>query len=207
MNGTSILAMAALVVACMVSAFSLFTEKPEREIIIDAPLRRYRKPVLYVFTGLTLVFGGWQILKADKESRDSEKKHAAEREADGKQHSDDQAQIARLQSRVEAGNAMLERILVTLNQPQVISTGASGQPAVRLSWKPNETVGVVGYNIYRVEEANGKMSRLNSVPLSTPSYVDERVIPGSIYSYMATAVNSAGAESPHSNKIEVTIPN
>src|SRR5258708_25436061 len=205
MNATSILAMAALVVGGMVLAFCLFTEKPEGEIIIGAPLRRYRKPVLYVFTGLTLVFGGWQILKADKESRDAEKKHAAEREADGKQHSDDQAQIARLQSGVEAGNAMLERILVTLNPPQVISTGASGQHAVRLSWKPSETVGVVGYNIYRAE-ANGKISILNSFPLSTPSYVGKRVTPGSIYSYMATAVNSAGAESRHSNKIEGTIP-
>jgi hypothetical protein len=205
MNGTSILAMAALVVACMVSAFSLFTEKPEREIIIGTPLRRYRKPVLYVFTGLTLAFGGWQILKADKEGRDAEKKHAAEREADMKQHSDDQAQIARLQSGVEAGNAMLERILVTLNQPQVISTGASGQPAVKLSWTPNETVSVVGYNIYRVE-ANGKISRLNSVPLSTPSYVDVHVTPGSSYYYAATAVNSKGMESPRSNEIRVMIP-
>src|SRR5258708_14519853 len=163
MNTSSVLALAALAVGCVVSAFSLFSEKPERDIIVGAPLRRYRKPVLYVLTGLTLVFGGWQILKADKESRDAEQKHAAEREADEKQ-------ISSLKSSVEHGNAMLELILVTLYQPQVISMGASGQHAVRLSWKPNVTDGVVGYNIYRSEGRGTSYAKLNPVPLRTPSY-------------------------------------
>src|SRR5258708_7224393 len=200
MNTSSVLALAALVVACVVSAFSLFTEKPEREIIIGAPLRRYRKPVLYVLTGLTLVFGGWQILKADKESRDAEKKHAAEREAYGKQ-------ISSLKSSVESGNAILASILVKLEQPQVISTGASGRHVVRLSWKPNETVGVVGYNIYRSEAKGTSYMMLNHVPLKTPSWVDEHVTSGSTYYYVAASVNSAGRQSPLSTDIRVTIPN
>jgi hypothetical protein len=88
--------MAALVVACMVSVFSLFTERREREVIIGHTLRRYRKPVLYVFTALTLIFGAWQIWRADKDSRDADKKHAAEREVDGKQISSLQSGIATL---------------------------------------------------------------------------------------------------------------
>src|SRR6266481_3527007 len=96
MNGSSILTMVALVVACMVSAFSLFTEKREQEIIIGHTLRRYRKPVLYVFTVLTFVFGAWQIWRADKDSRNADKKHSTEREADGKQISGLQSGIATL---------------------------------------------------------------------------------------------------------------
>src|SRR5260221_106593 len=96
MNGSSILTMVALVVACLVSAFSLFTEKREQEVIIGHILRRYRKPVLYVFTALTFVFGAWQIWRADKDSRNAEKKHSAEREADGKQISSLQSGITTL---------------------------------------------------------------------------------------------------------------
>lgn len=96
MNGSSVLTMVALVVACLVSAFSLFTEKREQEVIIGHTLRRYRKPVLYVFTALTFVFGTWQIWRADKDSRNAEKKHSAEREADGKRISGLQSGITTL---------------------------------------------------------------------------------------------------------------
>src|SRR5208283_1590638 len=102
---------------------------------IGAPLRRYRKPVLYVLTGMTLVFGGWQIVKADKESKEADKK------------------LANLQSSVDAQSAKLDEIRVMLRAQVTSTERPTGRPtgplrahAVTLSWEANETTGIVGYN-------------------------------------------------------------
>lgn len=123
-----------------------------------------------------------------------------------KQHSEDQAKIAALQKSVESANAKLDLILVTLKLPQVTQQTPSGPHTVTLSWEPNTTAGVVGYNVYRSRTSRGPYVRLNSVPLTTPSYVDSTVTAGSSYYYVSTAIDSHGMESPYSNERQVVIP-
>ncbi len=64
-----------------------------------------------------------------------------------------------------------------------------------------ELEGLQGYNIYRDN------TKLNAVvmPVSTYSYADEGLDEGIVYGYSATAVYN-GAESPHSDKLEVMLP-
>jgi len=121
-------------------------------------------------------------------------------------HSEDQAQIAKLQKTVEAGNATLQLILVTLQQPQVRQATPSGPYSVSLSWKPSQTAGVIGYNIYRSSRSGGPYVKLNSVPLAAPSFEDVTVTPGASYYYVSTALNSKGMESPRSNEVRSIVP-
>jgi hypothetical protein len=73
MNGSSIWAIVALLVAALVAVATLLSEKKEREI--NPPrFRRWRKPILYSLTGAALVVGVVQILNADREACDAEKK-------------------------------------------------------------------------------------------------------------------------------------
>lgn len=123
-----------------------------------------------------------------------------------KQHSEDQARIAALQKSVETANTKLDLILVTLNLPQVTQETPSSPHTVTLSWEPNTTAGVVGYNVYRSRTSGGPYIRLNSVPLTTPSYEDKTLTPGSISYYVSTAIDSRGRESPFSNEREVVVP-
>lgn len=89
MNDSSILAIAALGVTALVALFTLATEKKESEPE-SAAIRRWRKPVLYLLTLLAFLIGTSQIRKADKESRDTDTKHAQE-------HQQDQQKISGLQ--------------------------------------------------------------------------------------------------------------
>ncbi len=63
--------------------------------------------------------------------------------------------------------------------------------AGNLSWEGPETLGVVGYNVYRSED--GGPSDLIAYVTDT-SYVDPAVVPEHTYNYMVAAVNEPGAE-------------
>jgi hypothetical protein len=89
---SSILAIFALAVASIVAVFTLLTEKPEIELV-PGPLRRLRKPGLYILTFLTMALGSWQIRKADGENHEAEQTRT-------KQHAGDQKQIIQLQQSV-----------------------------------------------------------------------------------------------------------
>jgi hypothetical protein len=89
---SSILAICALAVASIVAVFTLLTEKPEVELV-PGPLRRLRKPGLYILTFLTLALGSWQIWKVDGENHEAEQTRT-------KQHEGDQKQIIQLQQSV-----------------------------------------------------------------------------------------------------------
>jgi TolB protein len=80
----------------------------------------------------------------------------------------------------------------------------SGSHSVSLTWKASTSGNVVGYNVYR-GSSSGSYGLLNSMN-STTSYTDTTVQNGQTYSYVVTAVDSTGAESPHSNVAEAVIP-
>jgi len=131
------------------------------------------------------------------------------RDAD-RQHREDQAQIVRLQKTVEIGNAavqeQIQHILVLLEPPKVQQGTPSGPYSVSLSWKPNQTVGVIGYYIYRSSRSGGPYVKLNGVPLPTPSYEDKTATPGATYYYVTTAVDSEGRTSLASNEVSLVVP-
>jgi hypothetical protein len=85
-------AIAVLLVATLVTAFTLVTEKKEKEKNPE-PLRVWRKPILYILTVLAFVVGAVQIRKADRETREADAKHIGE-------HSADQQKISGLQDSV-----------------------------------------------------------------------------------------------------------
>jgi hypothetical protein len=123
-----------------------------------------------------------------------------------KQHSEDQARIARLQASIDKANETLNLIAVTMKLPQLKQETPSGPLIPTLSWEPNEPAGVVGYNIYRSRTSGGPYVKLNSAPLTTPFYEDTTVTAGSTYYYVSTAIDSRGTESPFSNERQVVVP-
>ena len=91
MNGSSIWAIAILLVASVVTFITLITEKKEEER--PTGLRKWRKTILVVLTIMALILGLGQIIKSDKESRKAEKDHI-------KEHGDDERQISVLQQSI-----------------------------------------------------------------------------------------------------------
>jgi hypothetical protein len=88
----------------------------------------------------------------------------------------------------------------------VSGTGASApQHSVSLSWTATPST-VVGYNIYRGAQSGGPYVKINSTPDTSTTYVDNTVVAGSTYYYVATAVDSSGQESAYSNQVQAQIP-
>jgi hypothetical protein len=77
--------------------------------------------------------------------------------------------------------------------------------AVTLSLTPNSS-NVTGYNVYRSSTSSGPYSKLNSVLVASPNYVDSTVVAAQIYYYVATSVDASGVESAYSNQVTATIP-
>jgi hypothetical protein len=90
-----------------------------------------------------------------------------------------------------------------LNIP-LTGTGTATQYSVSLSW--NYSPDVVGYNVYRCINANGKYSKINSNLDANTAYTDSTVVSGQIYDYVNTAVNSEGQESAYSTPAQAVIP-
>jgi hypothetical protein len=96
MNGSSIWAIAVLLVASVVTFVTLITEKKEEES--PTGLRKWRKTILVGLTIVALILGTGQIIKLDKESRKAEQDHI-------KEHGEDQRQ-----------NSLLQQSVTTLRQ-------------------------------------------------------------------------------------------
>jgi hypothetical protein len=75
--------------------------------------------------------------------------------------------------------------------------------SVDLSWDVDS--GAVGYNLYRGDSSSGPFALLASAITST-AYTDTTVYSGQTYYYVATATDSAGAESGYSNVATAFIP-
>src|SRR5215469_10248898 len=76
--------------------------------------------------------------------------------------------------------------------------------SVFLSWDPSTSSDIVGYNVYRATSSSTTYAILANSPLL--NYTDETVQAGQTYTYVVTAVNSAGEESVHSGSVTAVIP-
>lgn len=72
---------------------------------------------------------------------------------------------------------------------------------INVTWGASPSPDVVRYNIYKT--ASGQDTVMISVPRSRRFVVDETVVPGEIYRYFATAVDSAGNESTPSREVDI----
>ena len=79
------------------------------------------------------------------------------------------------------------------------------QHSVDLTWNASMSV-VVGYSIYRGATSGGPYSKINSTLDASTAYTDSTVQAGQTYYYVATAVDSTGAESVYSNQVTAVIP-
>ena len=95
------------------------------------------------------------------------------------------------------------------SSPTKIALSGTGVQAVihsvTLGWNA-DTAAVAGYHVYRSTVSGGPYTVLTYSPLNATSYVDLAVQSGKTYFYVATAVDSSGAESPYAPEISATIP-
>jgi hypothetical protein len=95
------------------------------------------------------------------------------------------------------------------NSPLAISLSGSGAAAVShsvtLNWTPS-TSSYAGFNVYRGSLSGGPYTMLNSALISATSFSDASVASGQTYYYVATEVDSTGAESVYSSEVTATIP-
>lgn len=88
-------------------------------------------------------------------------------------------------------------------------TGIGTQAAahnVTLFWDPSASQ-VIGYNVYRGTQSGGPYPlKLTASPQSMTGFVDNTVVAGNTYYYVATSVDMNAVESVSSNQIAATIP-
>jgi hypothetical protein len=84
--------------------------------------------------------------------------------------------------------------------------GGTCYPVV-LTWTASTSSNVTGYNVYRSTTSGSGYVLLNSSPITGTTYTDGTSQPGQTYYYVATSVDSSGAQSAYSNPpIAATIP-
>jgi len=76
---------------------------------------------------------------------------------------------------------------------------------VYLEWPPATGAGIVGYNLYRQNVANGSVERMNEEPLLNAAYVDTVALDGNQYAYRVTTVDQRAQESLPSQAVTVTV--
>jgi hypothetical protein len=95
------------------------------------------------------------------------------------------------------------------NSPLAIPLSGSGVAAVNhsvtLSWTPS-TSSYMGFNVYRGALSGGPYNKVNSALVPATSFSDSSVSSGQTYYYVATEVDSTGAESVYSSEVSATIP-
>lgn len=96
------------------------------------------------------------------------------------------------------------------NSPTILSLTGNGTPppvhSVALSWTPSNSPDIASYNIYRSTSPNTGYVKIGSVNVPSAAYTDNSVTDGVTYYYVATAVNTTGEESTHSNQATAPIP-
>jgi len=97
--------------------------------------------------------------------------------------------------------------------PPAPPTGVAGilvsEVTVRVSWNPSPSADVAGYHVYRGGPSGGPFVRRtpSAVPASgTLQFLDSAVEPGATYSYVVTAVDDSGNESPFSGGVSIAVP-
>ena len=79
----------------------------------------------------------------------------------------------------------------------------NGSASVALTWAAGTGAPSTGYNLYRSTSSGGEGSTPYQTGLSSTSYTDTGVTPGTHYYYQVTAANATG-ESPRSNEVSGT---
>ena len=78
---------------------------------------------------------------------------------------------------------------------------------VSLSWTASSSSNVAGYNLYRGTDSTGPFTKVNLSLITGTSVVDNTAAPGQTYYYVATAVDSSGAESDYSSPpVQAVVP-
>jgi hypothetical protein len=95
------------------------------------------------------------------------------------------------------------------NSPLVVAlSGNASAPAshsVDLSWTPSSST-YAGFNVYRGAVSGGPYAKIDASMITAPSFVDSSVSSGQTYYYVATEVDSTGAESAYSSEVSAVIP-
>ncbi len=96
------------------------------------------------------------------------------------------------------------------NSPTTVSLTGNGVQVpsasiVDLFWDASISV-VDGYYVYRSTQSGGPYTKLNATLVSTTSFSDNTVAPGTTYFYVATAVDANGVESVVSNETQAVVP-
>ena len=87
-------------------------------------------------------------------------------------------------------------LVTTLMRAPSADLNSAANPAyIELSWAIAPESDVVGYNVYRSEQAGSAGKRLNAELLPTPTFRDMTSAPDHVYFYTVTAVDRAGNES------------
>jgi len=96
------------------------------------------------------------------------------------------------------------------NSPTVITVSGTGVSltahSVALRWDASPSKSVVGYYVYRATLPSTTYEILSGSPIDGLNYTDETVEAGQTYTYVVTAVNKGGEESPHSQSVSAVIP-
>jgi hypothetical protein len=79
------------------------------------------------------------------------------------------------------------------------------QNFIDLTWTPNVEPDLAGYNVYRMEPTKSVPVKINRELAPTPSFRDATIEPG-IFTYVVTAVDARGNESPRSQPAAETVP-
>ena len=95
------------------------------------------------------------------------------------------------------------------NSPQAIALAGTGTAAasysVNLTWTPSSS-SYSGFNVYRGAQSGGPYSKINSGLIATPSYTDTNCSSAGTYYYVATEVDTTGAESTYSSPASAIVP-
>ncbi|MCI0347893.1 MAG: fibronectin type III domain-containing protein [Acidobacteriales bacterium] len=88
---------------------------------------------------------------------------------------------------------------------QAVSSGTSPEKFIDLTWAPNTESDLAGYNVYR-RQNEGSPVKINSEVITTPSFRDDNVVPGTTYFYAVTAVDMRRNESSLSAEASEVVP-
>lgn len=88
-----------------------------------------------------------------------------------------------------------------------VGAGNQGVPhVVSLTWGPSPST-VIGYNVYRGTTSGGPYAtKLTSSPQAATTLVDNTVLSGTTYYYVATSVDQNSIESVYSNQLVAAVP-
>ncbi|WP_344741700.1 fibronectin type III domain-containing protein, partial [Microlunatus spumicola] len=80
--------------------------------------------------------------------------------------------------------------------PLGLTTTGTG-PKVNLGWTASPEPDLAGYNVYRAT-GTGTFTKISTGLVTTPTFADDGLVPGTAYAYQVSAVDTAGLESERS---------